>query len=283
MLSLSSGWDSTAILGSLVYLSAPQSTCCDWSNEVYQPHRVINQFEIDRAKAVADYYGVRLDICDLSYSTTGPELLDKVKPLFRSQQFSSFAGINQWVIADFVAQTANGDEVLFNGEISDGAHNLGFSQLVTIFHPSSQDFREYSDKMASYLFGPTFLQQLLAGKHGQDPVWQLFRQRAGNVLFDELSTDPVQCAKQLLSSFFLRSCRLPLYSIANTKLLTDNDRSAYAKEMEDTYLNEAAAAVTPKPCMPGICICTIHFWQGNCDFSRSYCISPWIALCYAVQ
>jgi hypothetical protein len=247
VVSLSSGWDSTAILACLVHLFGNSKVRAVIGRMRYANRSgVVNQFEIDRAQAFADYYGVRLDVCDLSYCTNGPELLEKAKPLFQSQQFSNLSGLSQWVIADFVAQTANGDEVIFNGEMSDGAHNLGFSQFVTIFHPSSQDFREYSDKMASYLFGPTFMRQLLEKKHGQDPVWQLFRQRAGETLFDEPANDPVQCAKQLLSSFFLRGGRLPLYSLNNSKLLTEIGRIAYAKEMEASYLDETAALVTPE-------------------------------------
>ena len=56
--------------------------------------------------------------------------------------------------------------------MSDGAHNFGFSQYVSIFHPASLDFREYSDKMASYLFGPTFLNEMHNGDHANDPVWK---------------------------------------------------------------------------------------------------------------
>ena len=59
-------------------------------------------------------------------------------------------------LAKYVSIYHKGKSV-FCGEISDGAHNLGFSQFTTIFH-TSKHFREYSDKMASYLYGPTFMQ-----------------------------------------------------------------------------------------------------------------------------
>lgn len=252
VVSLSSGWDSTAILASLVHLFGNRKVRAVIGRMRYADRSgVINQFEIDRAQAFAAYYGIRLDICDLSYCSNGPELLEKARPHFQAQQFSNLAGISQWVLADFIARTANGDEVIFNGEMSDGAHNLGFSQFATIFHPASQDFREYSDKMASHLFGPTFLRQFLENKHDQDPIWQLFRQRAGSTQFDELAATPDARAKQFLASFFLRGGRLPLHSLANSRLLTDGGRAAYANEMESMYLEEASATVTPE---------TIYAW-----------------------
>ena len=97
----------------------------------------------------------------------------------------------QTISVDFKAakKIANGEEVAFAGEMSDGAHNLGFSQYVSIFHSASQDFREYSDKMASYLFGPTFLNQLIDGKHEQDPVWKIFMEYHTDTIFDKLKSD----------------------------------------------------------------------------------------------
>ena len=53
------------------------------------------------------------------------------------------------------------------GEISDGVHNFGFSQFLTIFHPSLE-FREYADKMAS-LCGVQSLSS-------DSAIWSAFKQ-----------------------------------------------------------------------------------------------------------
>ena len=45
--------------------------------------------------------------------------------------------------------------------MSDGAHNFDLVNM-SLYHPASFDFREYSDKMASYLC-PTFLNQMQKG------------------------------------------------------------------------------------------------------------------------
>jgi hypothetical protein len=88
--------------------------------------------------------------------------------------------------------------------------------------------------------------QLLENKHEQDPVFQLFKQRAGNTIFDEPAENSSLRVKQFLASFFLRGSRMPLQSLSNSRMLTPNGRMKYSKEMESTYLEEASASVTPE-------------------------------------
>lgn len=242
---LSSGWDSTSILAALVHLFGKYKTRAIIGRMKYSERSgVINQFEIDRAKAIAEYFGIRLDIVDLDYRENAGETLLQLRELFRSQQFSNLTGFNHWKLAEATARTANSEEVIFAGEMSDGAHNLGFSQFTSIFHPASQDFREYSDKMASYLFGPTFLKQMQNGVHEQDPIWQIFKQRYGATIFEKIKIEKQDIAKQMLSSFFLSGGRIPLYSLENTRLLTPSGRENFLSESEKVYINQASQTVS---------------------------------------
>jgi hypothetical protein len=243
---LSSGWDSTGLLACLVHLFGPHKVRAV-IGRLQPAHRsgVLNQFELDRAQAVAAFFGVRLDVVEFDQRDHGPEWVERLQPLFTAQHLVSMPGINHAILADFVARTTAGDEVVFAGEISDGAHNLGFSQFITIFHPV-QAFREYSDKMASYVFGPTFLGQLHRDRFMDDPVYRLLRDRVPGAIFDEPATDEVARTLQLLSSFFLRGHRLPLWSIRNSRMLTPAGAEAYRQEMETTYLTRAAGHATPE-------------------------------------
>lgn len=241
---LSSGWDSTSILAGLVHLFGNRKVRAVIGRIQYANRSgVINQFEMDRAQAVADYFGVRLDIVELDYRKSAPAILDRLHDLFRSQQFANLTGFNHWLLAEGTAKTANGNEVIFAGEMSDGAHNLGFSQFMSIFHPASIEFREYSDKMASYLFGPTFLEQLLNGAHEQDPVWQVYKQRNARTKFDPVAAGEQAVSQQLLASFFLRGGRIPLYSLDNTPMLTPGGREIYAKESERVYFENVSGQI----------------------------------------
>jgi hypothetical protein len=165
--------------------------------------------------------------------------------MYRRQQIASLTGLNHALLAEYTASTSNGDEAVFAGEMSDGAHNLGFSQFATIFHPV-QDFREYSDKMLSYLFGPTFLSAFQKGDHEDDLIWQIFKSRASHGVLDAPAEGDEGRTRQLLASFFLRGNRLPMWSMDNTPLLTQAGRSQYSAEMEETYLSRASEEVTPE-------------------------------------
>ena len=172
---LSSGWDSTSILAILSHIQGPDKIECVIGRMKYSKRSgIINQFEIDRAQKIANYYKVKLHIVELDYTENVEEIIKEAKPILKSQMFANFTAINHFLLAKGAKKIAKKDASVFVGEISDGAHNFGFSQYFSIFHHNSFAFREYSDKMACYLFGPTFLKQLINNNYKDDPVWKIF-------------------------------------------------------------------------------------------------------------
>jgi hypothetical protein len=224
---------------------------------------VINQFELDRARAMADHFGVRLDFVDFDYRKQVPAVFEAMQPLLRPHQLAGLTLVSHGVLGDFVARTTGGDETVFAGEISDGAHNLGFSQFATIFHPSLE-FREYADKMGSYLYGPTFLELFRKDQFASDLIYDLFRRRAGGAVFEEPAAGDVERRRQFLASFFLRGNRLPLWSLDNTGLLTAAGRRLYTDEIERPYLGRAAEELTPETLYSWyLHLYNSFHWQGS--------------------
>lgn len=243
---LSSGWDSTSILGGLVTLFGARRVRAVTGRMLYSERAgVINQFEIDRARAVAAYYGVQLDVVDFDWRKQVPSVFERLQPMLRAHQLMGGTVLTHGTLAEFAAASATGEESVFAGEISDGAHNLGFSQYATIFHPVLE-FREYADKMGSYLVGASFLRRFLEGQFADDPIYDMFRRRCGDAIFDPLAAAGVPRRRQYLANFFLRANRLPLWSLRNHRVLTDRGREFFAAEMEGTYLTRAADEVTPE-------------------------------------
>ena len=235
----SSGWDSTSILATLNHLYDSSKIECVVGRMKYSKRsEIINQFEIDRAQKMADYFNVKLHIIELDYTESIQEYIEESKSIFQSQEFGNITGLNHWLLAKGAKKIALPDAVVFAGEISDGAHNLGFSQYFSIYHPASHSFREYSDKMASYLFGPTFLSQLIDGKHENDPVWKIFMMYNSKTKFDDLKLEEDQISAQLLSTFFLSGGRIPLFSKDNCKMLTNKGIKLFTRNAEETYLKE---------------------------------------------
>lgn len=262
---LSSGWDSTSILAALVHLFGKDKTRCIIGRMRYSERSaVINQIEIDKALAITDYYGVKIDVVELDYRKDANKIIDRSKILFRSHLFANMTSINHWRLAEETAKIAKGGETIFAGEMSDGAHNLGFSQYATIYHSPSQHFREYSDKMASYLFGPTFLKEIIRGVHENDPIWKIFMQLNITNKFEPLKKTEKEIYLQFLSNFFLRGGRIPLFSIENSKMLTKKGAVKYLKEFEEVYLKDAAGNLSPDTLYSNLLQLYNSFhWQGS--------------------
>ena len=236
---LSSGWDSTSILAVLVHLYDPSNIDCVIGRMRYSKRSgIINQFELDRAKKMAKYFGVRLHIVELDYTQKADNLITEVSPILKSQQFGAGTGYNHWLLAKGAKKIAKPGAVIFAGEISDGAHNLGFSQYFSIYHPASHSFREYSDKMASYLFGPTFLKQLIEGNHEEDPVWKIFKPYHQKTKFNKLANGRNEIIHQFITTFFLSGGRIPLYSKKNGRLLTNKGIKNFMEQGDKVYLKE---------------------------------------------
>ena len=237
---LSSGWDSTSILAGLVHIVGRDKVGGVIGRMMYSERSgCCNQIEIDKAKKFAKYYNIKLDVVDFDLTKQDKKYFESLRVKMRKHQLYAMTGITHDKLAIKASELTAKNETIFAGEISDGAHNLGFSQYATIFHPS-YGFREYSDKMASYLFGPTFLSLLMNGQYVNDPIYQLFKSRVGDIVFDEVEDTPKDINLQLLTSFFLRNARSPLWSLENEPILTSQGRTNYTQEMQKKYLIDVA-------------------------------------------
>ena len=243
IVSLSSGWDSTSILVALVHLFGNRKVRCVIARLKYSERSgIINPFELERAKAVADYFAVPLDILDYDFGINGAKYFNEAREVLRANQLMSISGLGNYMIYKHIAKNyPDPDKVFFTGESSDGAHNLGYSQFVTMFHPASYEFREYADKMGNFLYGPTFLKELYAGDQRRDPVWNLIKGINPKNIFDEPANEPFEIHKQILSSLFLRKDRTPFYSLKNARILSQKGREIYSHESEQMYFSDTTS------------------------------------------
>lgn len=238
---LSSGWDSTGILAGLVKVRGAKNVRAVIGRMNYSERSgIFNQFEIDRARKFADYYGIRMDICEFDYCKGVDEDLEVIRTSLARRELASITAVNHARLLRHVAK--GGAEAVFAGECSDAAHNLGFSQYVTMFHPSL-GFREYADKMASYVFGPTFLQRLHDGSWREDQPFKILTDGMAADQFEVAAGSASDINRLFLSSFFLRPTRLPLMSLKHWGPLSDEGRARYLAAMEGTYLDEAAQSI----------------------------------------
>lgn len=238
---LSSGWDSSSIVAGLNHLvGKDRITCVIGEMRYSQRAGIINSFEIDRARKICAHYDIDLKVVPLDYSSSLPTNFGEIREFLKNNHLASVTAINLFLLNEAVRKFSDDDCRIFAGEMSDGAHNLGFSQFVSIFHPNSLDFREYSDKMMSYLFGPSFLEFANKDTLSQDPVWAYFKNRTKDV-FDKPSIQIEDRVIQLLKSFFLRNNRMPFSSRVNLNLLTPQGAQNYEERFVTEYFEPLKA------------------------------------------
>ena len=174
---MSSGWDSSSILAMLKHVGMDSRRIKPVIGRFKYSHEngVINEFEVSRAREICDYYEVELIVVDIDYTESGyNEDWERYKPIFRTNHIYSFYTYNFFKLSEYVKRNAGSDAIVVNGETSDGAHNFGFAQFATDLGHPNLSFREYADKMNSYLFGPTFFKQIEEGNYYKDSVFRFF-------------------------------------------------------------------------------------------------------------
>ena len=262
---LSSGWDSTSILAGLVHIygSKKVKAVIGRMNNSKRS-KVLNPFEIKKAKKIANYFKVSLNIVDFDYSKKIPKISEKLKNKMKSCCVYAGTMNNHGLLANYVKDNYDDKAAIFCGEISDGVHNLGFSQFTSIFH-SSKNFREYSDKMMSYFYGPTFLKIFENNNQDTDQIYNLFKSLNKNLKFDnyKLKTREERRLK-LLTSFFLTNKRLPLVSNTDDKIFTKKGKKIHYQNMKNIYLKEASKKIRSNTVYSWyIHLYNSFHWQGS--------------------
>ena len=87
---------------------------------------VANEVEVARAKAVADYYGINLDVIDWDARTTIPRFVEQYKPIAKAHNTLSLANGKHGLLSDYISRNRSDGESVFAGEISDGVFKSRF-------------------------------------------------------------------------------------------------------------------------------------------------------------
>lgn len=264
---LSSGWDSSAILAILAKLHGHSKVRALIMRSKYSKKvGITNQIEIERAKKIAGYFSVPLEILDVDY--TKQEYVnywDEIRGPLKANQLFMLINYNFFRLAQHAARNGSPSHAVFNGEISDGAHNLGFSQFNTVLDHPDLNFREYSDKMAAYLFGPSFYSCIVRRKPGKDFVYNILRSHMADCIFDDPKGMSVRQRKaKFIGSFFLSSKRIPFFSLSNSKVLTLTGKEEFESCMYDAYFKDFVKKVTPDTLYSWLLHLYNSFhWQGG--------------------
>ena len=273
---MSSGWDSSSVLSVLCDLCGPSKVRAVIARFKYSTESGINNtYEIERAQKITDYFSVPLDIVDIDYTSTDYlAFWEKIREDFKSNHLYAFTTYNFFRLADYISQNSEPTDAVFNGEVSDGAHNLGFSQFATILEHQDLNFREYSDKMASYLYGPSFFKLIEKNDFSDDAIFKLLKSRKDESIIDSISELSDKDWKyKYIASFFLSAHRMPFADVGSSGMLTTTGKEQYQSEIYGAYFQDFADSVTPETLYAWILHLYNSFhWQGSTV--RGMLVSP---------
>lgn len=264
---LSSGWDSSAILAYLTKIKGNKKVSALIARFKYSKSSGINnQFEVDRASKLAKYFKVKIYIIDIDYTKKDFKLFwDKIKNNLKSNHLYVMNNYNYMQLANFVKKKSKIKNVsIFNGEISDGLHNFGFAQFASILEHPDYNFREYSDKMSSYFYGPTFFKEIINNRADDDFIYQSFKTRHKNNVKDTKKLNLKQRKLYFLESFFCYKTRFPFINIEKSKMITKLGMIKFRKMINENYFSEISNKMSDK----NIYSCLLNLynsfhWQGG--------------------
>ena len=270
---MSSGWDSSSVLATLCAIHGPSKVRAVIGKFKYSKKSgVNNNFEINRAKKITNFFKIKLDVVDIDY--TASEYLifwNKIRENFKSNHIYAFFAYNFFKLAVHIRKYSDKNDAVFNGEISDGAHNLGFCQFATTLNHEDLNFREYSDKMASYLFGPTFFRSIENNTYSNDTIFELLKKFKNEKDIKNLSKKDWKT--KYIFSFFLSKNRIPFSETAANDILTSVGKRKYFKEISSTYFKDFSERVNYKNLYAWLLYLYNSFhWQAS--GVRSIMISP---------
>jgi len=196
---MSSGWDSSSIMASLVKKYGPSKISAIILRLEYGYKNPVNRFEIDKAKKLCKFFKVRLRIAPSIYFNK--KLLLHAIHALKKNHLYNFTAINHWTLWQAVKRLGYlpRQTVVYAGECSDGAHNFGFSQNFSAVYPE-KGYRQYADKVRSYFISPSFLQRIQDENNiGNDELVKRFM--PGKILKKEKSIKNL-CKKMLVGMFF---------------------------------------------------------------------------------
>lgn len=264
---VSGGWDSSFILATLLKefdksKIIPIIGVMNYSKKT-GPY---NPYEVEKVKKICKTYGLKPEIIvwDLA-SSSSRKYWDEIKNDMKKYYLYYFGAYGAY----WFGKRAKGKEkVIFNGIMGDSIHNFGYAQFITVIH-SVLSFSEYADKMACYLYGPTFFTKVLNGTYKDDFAYQFFKWLYKNIQFIDNLNNKSSLLERYVLPFIFGSPRTPFVETFNSGVFTKYGRRKVKKWLSNEYLNPLYENIKPE---------TFYYWLLYCyqNFHfQSYSAKQW--------
>ena len=261
ILFMSSGWDSLMILKLLIDRFGRNKVKPIIARLKFSKRtKIFNKYEIKKAQKICKHFKIKLNFIDVDYQKVNNYLdyLDNISAKrMLTNTFAYF--LHYRLIKEGTKKFGASD--FFSGEISDGAHNFGFSQYLTLVDNESNGYREYCDKMMNYLFGPTFFNKIMNRTHEHDPVFKFLKKKLG-VKTKKNIKDFKNVFKNIMQSMFAISNRFPLNSEIS-EFINSKKKTEYLEQFDKSYLNNLVFSNSDQLYSSYLYLYNKFHWQGS--------------------
>jgi len=240
---LSGGWDSTIILGVLRQYFDTTNVHATTVAVKLRDGRLFNQSEIEKSIKICKYYNVPLEVATFDLSDV--RLIKTWNKFVRDYHYP-FVCEHPFLFqseADFLSGMGKLDATVFMGSFSDSLHNFGFSQYISLPY-LSHEFRQYGDKIKSYLYSPSFLKKVFDNTFENDFAYKMFQHHYPKVKFVDTSlmTRNERVFRYLLS-FVLSKERVPFAPIATDLIFLNDAKVLFTEWLYNNYFKDAVEQI----------------------------------------
>ena len=234
ILFMSSGWDSLMILKLLIDRFGKKRVKPIIARLKFSKStKNFNQYELDKARKICDHFNIKLNYVDVDYKKIQSYINETAKVSSEKMLTGTFAFFLHYRLIK-LGNKKFGPADFFSGEISDGSHNFGFSQYLTLVDSNSNGYREYCDKMMNYLFGPTFFNSVLKKDFLKDPIFNFLTSKL-KIKLKKIKYNKNEIFKNFMQSMFVANNRFPLNSEISP-FINKNKQREYLNTFNDNYL-----------------------------------------------
>jgi len=243
---MSSGWDSSSILAILNKIKGPKKiTAVIGRVKFSDKYGFINDFEIKKAKKICLHYKITLKVINVDFSSSiYLKNFKRYKTILKSHGLYSLLSYNQFFLSEYISKKASKKlDAVFCGDISDGAHNFGFSQYATFLNHDDLNLREYFDKMYSYMYSPSFFSKIKNKNFKKDYVFNTLIKLKNIKLFKDLKKNKIL---KYIMPLFLSQNRLPFENFLNSNLFSQLGKFSLFNIMQKDYFNNVVKMINAK-------------------------------------
>ena len=235
---MSSGWDSSSILAILSkFNNSKKITAVIGRVKFSDKYGYVNEYEVKKAKKLCKHYNINIKVVNVDFNS--PIYVKKFKlykKLMKRSELYSLLSYNQFYLSEYISKNIKSDnDIVFSGDVSDGAHNFGFSQYATFLNHNDLGFREYFDKIHTYFYSPSFLSKIKNNTFSKDYLFNLIKNQKKIKL---VKINKRSKMKNYLMPLFLSSNRFPFENFNNSFFLKNNGKNIYERILHNNYFKK---------------------------------------------